>query len=195
MTNQLIEKFKNKKLILASGSPRRQELLKGLDIPFIIETKEVNEVYPSQLKAGEITEYLAKLKADAFPKIDSDTIIITADTIVWINDKAVMKPKDREEALEMIKSLSNKCHSVFTSVCIKSKIKIKVFTELTKVYFENLTEDEIVYYVDKYKPYDKAGAYGAQDWIGYIGIKKLEGSYFNVMGLPVHKLYKELLKF
>lgn len=195
MTNQLIEKFKNKKLILASGSPRRQELLKGLDIPFIIETKEVNEVYPSQLKAGEITEYLAKLKADAFPKIDSDTIIITADTIVWINDKAVMKPQDREEAIEMIKSLSNKCHSVFTSVCIKSKIKIKVFTELTKVYFENLTEDEIVYYVDKYKPYDKAGAYGAQDWIGYIGIKKLEGSYFNVMGLPVHKLYKELLKF
>ena len=195
MTNRLIEKFKNKKIILASGSPRRQELLKGLDIPFSIEIKEVDEVYPQNLKSGNITEYLAKLKADAFSKIDSDTIIITADTIVWLDQKAVMKPRDREEAIKIVKNLSNKCHKVYTSVCIKSATKTNVFTDITKVCFENLSQDEIIYYIDKYQPYDKAGAYGAQDWIGYIGIKRLKGSYFNVMGLPVHKLYKELLKF
>lgn len=195
MQSPLSEKLKNRTVILASGSPRRQELLKGLDIPFTIQTKEVDEVYPNYLQAGKITEYLAKLKADAFLSIDSDTIIITADTIVWQDNKAVMKPRDRKNALEIISKLSNNYHEVYTSVCLKTNDKIRVFTSLTKVYFEKLTQDEISYYIDNYKPFDKAGAYGAQDWIGYVGIKKLKGSYFNVMGLPVHKLYKELMKF
>lgn len=195
MINPLSEKLKTKKIILASGSPRRQELLKGIDIPFIIQTKEVDEVYPDHLQAGEITEYLAKLKADVFSAVDLDTIIITADTIVWQDNKAVMKPKNREDAFKIIGNLSNNYHEVYTSVCIKSKTKTKLFTSLTKVYFEKLTSDEITYYIDTYKPFDKAGAYGAQDWIGFIAIKKLEGSYFNVMGLPVHSLYKELMKF
>lgn len=195
MKSPLSEKLKTKKIILASGSPRRQELLKGLDVPFTIQTKEVDEVYPVHLQAGEITEYLAKLKAEVFSTIDSDTLIITADTIVWQDNKAVMKPKSREDALKIIGNLSNSYHEVYTSVCLKSKDKTRVFTSLTKVHFEKLTLDEISYYIDTYKPFDKAGAYGAQDWIGYIAIKKLEGSYFNVMGLPVHSLYKELMSF
>jgi len=195
MNSPLSNKLKNYKIVLASGSPRRHELLKGLDIPFTIQTKQVDEVYPENLKAGEITEFLAKLKAAAFEGIDANTIIITADTIVWLDNKSVMKPKDRKDAFEIIENLSNKCHEVCTSVCIKSASKSKIFTEVTKVYFEELNKDEIDYYIDTYKPYDKAGAYGAQEWIGYMAIKKLEGSYFNVMGLPVHKLYKELMKF
>lgn len=195
MSNLVSNKFKNNKLILASGSPRRKELLSGLDVPFTIQTKEVDEVYPNHLVKSEITEHLALLKAAAFTDIDKDTIILTADTIVWHNNKAVMKPKDREEAIEILSSLSNTSHEVFTSVCIKSKDKTHVFSDCTKVHFEKLELNEIEYYIDTYKPYDKAGAYGAQDWIGFIAIKKLKGSYFNVMGLPVHKLYRELIKF
>jgi len=195
MTYLLKEKFQQKQIILASGSPRRKELLAGLDLPFIIQTKEVEEIYPNDLKRKDITEYLAKLKSDAFTNLDSNTIIITADTIVWHNGKAVMKPKNRGEAHKMIEALSNTWHEVYTSVCIKSKSKQVLFSDKTIVHFEKLTSDEIAYYVATYKPFDKAGAYGAQDWIGYIGINKLEGSYFNVMGLPVHRLYKELLKF
>jgi len=195
MNSTLYNIFKNKKLILASGSPRRQELLKGLDIPFTIQTKEVKEIYPQQLKAGAITEYLAELKAAAFKDLDENTILITADTIVWMDNKALMKPKDRLEAIEILGNLSDNKHEVFTSVCLKSASKTKIFTAVTEVYFEKLTKEEIAYYVDTYKPYDKAGGYGAQDWIGYIGIKELKGSYFNVMGLPVHNLYKALVNF
>ena len=195
MKNKLSLKFKDKRIILASGSPRRKELLSGLDIPFAIQTKEVDEVYPTSLKGSEITAYLAQLKSEAFKNIDDNTIIITADTIVWQHSKAMMKPKDRGEAIEILSGLSNKSHVVYTSVCIKSKHKTLVFSEETKVYFEKLSLDEIAYYIDTYKPYDKAGAYGAQDWIGFIAIKKLVGSYFNVMGLPVHRLYKELVNF
>lgn len=187
--------FKDKKLILASGSPRRQELLKGLDIPFTIQTKEVDEIYPQHLQAGAITEYLAALKASAFNDLDKNIILITADTIVWMDEKALMKPKDRVEAIEILGKLSNRKHEVFTSVCLKSVNKTKIFTAVTEVYFEKLSKEEIAYYVDTYKPYDKAGGYGAQDWIGYIGIKELKGSYFNVMGLPVNNLYKELIQF
>lgn len=193
--NSLNSKFKNKKIILASGSPRRKELLKGLDIPFRVQTKEVAEVYAKDLVKNEITEYLAQLKAEAFSDIDEKTIIITADTIVWHNDKAVMKPKNRGEAIEILSNLSDESHEVFTSVCIKSRTKTCVFSDTTTVYFNKLHSDEIAYYVDTYQPFDKAGAYGAQDWIGFIAIKRLEGSYFNVMGLPVHKLYKELMDF
>ncbi|HIP48200.1 MAG TPA: septum formation protein Maf [Lutibacter sp.] len=195
MKNKLNLKFKDKKIVLASGSPRRKELLNGLDIPFIVETKEVNEVYPENLVGREITEHLALLKAEAFTNVDNDTVIITADTIVWHQNKAVMKPKNRREAIEILTSLSDTSHEVYTSVCLKSNKKTQIFSERTKVSFEKLSLDEIEYYIDTYKPYDKAGAYGAQDWIGFIAIKKLEGSYFNVMGLPVHKLYKELVDF
>lgn len=189
----LSEKFKNHKIILASNSPRRQELLKGLDVEFLIETKEVKELYSSDLKHSEITEYLAKLKSDAFHNISENIIIITADTIVWFKDKALEKPKNRNEAIEMIQQLSGNSHQVITSVCIKSSKSQKIITDITKVYFKKLSLNEITYYVDKYKPYDKAGSYGIQEWIGFIGVSKIEGSYFNVMGLPVHKIYQELM--
>ena len=191
----LSKKFKNKKIILASGSPRRHELLKGLDINFSVEVKEVEEYYPNTLKAQEITEFLAELKSSAFRNIPEDTLIITADTIVWQHEKAVMKPANRQDAMAMITALSDAYHEVYTSVCIRSKTKKIIFSDCTKVYFGKLSNEEIAYYVDAYKPYDKAGAYGAQDWIGYVGIKRLEGSYFNVMGLPVHKLYRALMNF
>ena len=192
----LSEKLKNKQLILASGSPRRQELLKDLDIDFSIRVKEIDEVYPSNLKAEEITNYLAKLKAKAFENLlKDDEIVITSDTIVWLHNKPLEKPKNAEQAIKMLKELSNEVHEVITSVCIKSSNKQKVFYDITKVSFKELTNNEIKYYVEKYKPFDKAGGYGIQEWIGYIGVTKLEGSYFNVMGLPVHKLYEELLIF
>ena len=195
MENPLQEKLKATNVILASGSPRRQELLKGLDIPFRIQTKEVDEIYPDNLEAGAITEFLSKLKSAAFKDLEANDILITADTIVWLDGKALMKPVDRDDAIQIIRDLSGKHHEVFTSVCLKSKTKTRVFSDVTKVYFKQLSDTEITYYVDKYQPYDKAGAYGAQDWIGYIAIDKIEGSYYNVMGLPVHKLYKELLVF
>lgn len=195
MQNKLAQKFKDYKIVLASGSPRRKELLKGLDLPYVIETKEVDEVYPNGLKEGKITEFLAQLKADAFGAIDDKTLIITADTIVWFEDKAVMKPVDFDDAVSILKKLSGKMHLVYTSVCLRTQNQEKVFTEITKVFFDDLTDDEIHYYIHNYKPFDKAGAYGAQDWIGYVAVNRIEGSYFNVMGLPVHRLYKELLTF
>jgi septum formation protein len=192
----LSEKFKNYQLILASQSPRRQELLKSLDVDFKIQVKEVEEVYASNLKAEEITNYLATLKAAAFEnEIKENEIVITSDTIVWHNNKPLEKPKNKEEAIEMLQKLSNSSHKVITSVCIKSKFKEHVFFDVTTVYFKQLSLEEIIYYVENYKPFDKAGGYGIQEWIGFIGVTKLEGSYYNVMGFPVHKLYEELLKF
>jgi len=195
MQSKLAEKYKDYNIILASGSPRRKELLKGLEIPFTIQTKDVNEIYPENLKEAAITEYLAKLKADAFGNIDDKTLIITADTIVWLDDKPLMKPTDFDDAVKILTELSGKMHWVYTSVCIRTQKAEKIFSETTKVYFDPLTSDEIHYYIEQYKPYDKAGAYGAQDWIGYVAIHKIEGSYFNVMGLPVHRLYREMLNF
>ncbi len=192
MSHLLKEKFKDFHIILASGSPRRKELLKGLDLDYSIETKEVDEVYPDHLKEQEITEYLARLKADAFGNIDEHTLIITADTIVWHQNQAVMKPVDDADAVAILKKLSGEMHLVYTSVCLRTQQFEKVFSETTEVYFDPLTDDEIRYYIDQYKPFDKAGAYGAQDWIGYVAINRIVGSYFNVMGLPVHRLYKEL---
>ncbi len=195
MQSKLAEKYREYNIILASGSPRRKELLKGLEIPFTIQTKDVNEIYPENLKEAAITEYLAKLKADAFGNIDDKTLIITADTIVWLDDKPLMKPTDFDDAVKILTELSGKMHWVYTSVCIRTQKAEKIFSETTKVYFDPLTSDEIHYYIEQYKPYDKAGAYGAQDWIGYVAIHKIEGSYFNVMGLPVHRLYREMLNF
>ncbi|MDO6812273.1 Maf family nucleotide pyrophosphatase [Tenacibaculum soleae] len=191
----LSEKLINYNVILASNSPRRQELIKDLNIPFIIKTKEVEEIYPNNLKKSEITDFLAILKSKPFKdELTVKDLLITSDTIVWSNNKALGKPKNYDEAFKMLDELSENTHKVITSVCISSKNFQKVFNDTTTVTFKKLTNSEIDYYVNNYKPFDKAGAYGIQEWIGKIGITEIEGSYFNVMGFPVHKLYKELLK-
>ena len=190
----LREKLSNYNLILASGSPRRQHLFKELDIPFTIDIREVEEVYPKHLKGAQITDYLADLKSKSFKNLQANDLLITSDTIVWFEEKAIGKPKNKKDAFDMLKKMSGKEHDVFTSVSIRGKSIQKIFNDKTMVLFEEFTNEEINYYIDKYSPYDKAGSYGIQDWIGLIGVKKITGSYFNVMGLPVHKLYKELLK-
>lgn len=190
----LREKLSNYNLILASGSPRRQHLFKELDIPFNIDIREVEEVYPKHLKGAQITDYLADLKSKSFKNLQANDLLITSDTIVWFEEKAIGKPKNKKDAFDMLKKMSGKEHDVFTSVSIRGKSIQKIFNDKTMVLFEEFTNEEINYYIDKCSPYDKAGSYGIQDWIGLIGVKKITGSYFNVMGLPVHKLYKELLK-
>ena len=192
----LSEKLKKYNVILASQSPRRQLLLSGLDIPYTLKVKEVDESWPSHLKREEIALYLAEKKAGAFnDELAEDTLIITADTIVWIDGQVLGKPVDFDDALRMLKKLSGNIHDVVTAICLKSKKKTHSFYSLTKVTFKELSEEEIKYYVENYKPYDKAGSYGAQEWIGYVAIKHIEGSYFNVMGLPTRLLYDELLRF
>jgi septum formation protein len=184
------------KIVLASKSPRRQFLLKELGLDFELRTLEVEEDFPETLAREEIPLYLCEHKAAAFYNdLADDELVITADTIVWINGKVMNKPADRAEAIAMLTELSGNVHQVYTGVCLQSLYKKAVFYDMTAVHFKTLSPDEIAYYVDKYQPYDKAGAYGAQEWIGYVAIDKIEGSYFNVMGLPVHKLYNELLKF
>ncbi|WP_425658670.1 Maf-like protein [Tenacibaculum ascidiaceicola] len=191
----LSTKLSKYSIILASNSPRRQELIKSLDIPFSIKTKEVEEIYPEELKHSEITDFLADLKATPFKKeLKENELLITSDTIVWINKRALGKPKNYEEAFQMLKEISNNKHEVITSICITSKSFQKTMNDTTLVNFRELSDEEIDYYINTYKPFDKAGAYGIQEWIGKIGITKIEGSYFNVMGFPVHKLYKELSK-
>lgn len=191
----LKEHLKNYNIILASGSPRRQQFLKDLNLDFTIQLKEVDEVYPPHLKGKEITDYLAELKSSEFTDLNKNDILITSDTIVWLEGKAIGKPNNKQDALRILKELSGKKHQVFTSICLKTSTDIKIINDTTDVYFKELTDDEINYYLDKFQPYDKAGGYGIQDWIGLIGVEKIDGSYFNVMGLPVHKLYAELLKF
>jgi len=192
----LSKKLKDYKIILASKSPRRQLLLKGLDIPFEIKLKEVDETFPPHLKRENIALFLCTLKAAAFDdELDDKTLVITADTIVWINEQALNKPKDYNDAVNILTQLSGNMHEVITGVCLKTKEKTYSFYALTKVFFKKLSQEDIEYYVTHYKPYDKAGAYGAQEWIGYVAIERIEGSYFNVMGLPTRLLYEELLKF
>ncbi|SNR15736.1 Maf family nucleotide pyrophosphatase [Tenacibaculum jejuense] len=189
----LKEKLAKYNIILASGSPRRQQFFLDLDLEFEIRLKEVEEIFPDHLKEAEITDFLADLKSKAFDnELKDNDILITSDTIVWLNDKALGKPKDYDDAFRMLQSLSNTGHKVITSVSIKGKNFQKIFHDIALVNFRKLTNEEIHYYIKNYEPFDKAGAYGIQDWIGKIGIHKIEGSYFNVMGLPVHKLYKEL---
>lgn len=186
----LKQKLANYSIILASGSPRRQQFFKDLDLDFEIRLKDVEEIYPPELKAVEITNYLAELKANAFEgELNDNEILITSDTIVWHNDKALGKPKDKEDAFVILKSLSNATHEVITSVCFKTKNKTELISEITKVTFNPLTDAVIDYYLEHYKPYDKAGAYGIQEWIGFIGVAKVEGSYTNVMGLPTDKVF------
>jgi septum formation protein len=184
----------NYKIILASGSPRRQQYLRDLNVDFEIRLKEVDEVYPDTLQGAEITDYLAKLKAAAMDAA-ADEIIITSDTIVWHENKALGKPKDYDDAFAMLKSLMGKTHEVITSVCFKTASTLEVFNETTSVTFNPITDAEIKYYLDNYKPYDKAGAYGIQEWIGLVAIARIEGSYNNVVGLPVDKVYRYLNEF
>lgn len=188
----LKETLKNYTVILASGSPRRHHFFKELDIDFTINVKEVEEVFPDHLTRTEITDYLAQLKASVFTELKENDILVTSDTIVWKDNKAIGKPKDRDDAIGMLQNLSGSMHEVFTSVCFTSKNFQKTVHDTTKVWFKELSLKEIEYYLDHYKPFDKAGSYGIQDWIGYIGIEKLEGCYFNVMGLPTRLVYKTL---
>jgi septum formation protein len=189
----LNEKLKNHHIILASGSPRRQQFFKELGLDFEIRLKPVIEEYPLRLKHFEITDYLAQLKALPFKDTLKDNdILITSDTIVWHNDKALGKPIDELDAFAMLKSLSNTTHEVITSVSFTTTKYEKTLNDITKVTFKKLTDQEINHYIQTCKPLDKAGAYGIQEWIGQIGVTKLEGSYFNVMGLPTHLVYKLL---
>ena len=190
------EELKKYTLLLASKSPRRHYLLKELGLDFEVRTKEVDESFPEQLKAAEIPLYLCEKKADAFDEeLTDNTIVITADTIVWLDGHVLNKPQNFNDAVRMLQLLSGKMHEVYTGVCLKSKNKTTSFVALTKVYFKELSLEEIEFYIRNYNPYDKAGAYGAQEWIGYIAIDRIEGTYFNVMGLPVRELYEALLKF
>ncbi|MBC5834011.1 septum formation protein Maf [Flavobacterium sp. F372] len=191
----LNEKFNKHRIILASGSPRRQQFLKELDVDFEIQLKDIEEIYPKHLQAEEITNFLAKLKASAFVSdLEENDILITSDTIVWLNNKALGKPKDYDDAFEMLTEMSGTTHKVITSVCLKTIDKEVVFYEETLVTFTALSSDEIKYYLNNYKPFDKAGSYGIQEWIGLVAITKIEGSYANVVGLPTHRLYEEMMK-
>ncbi|WP_297101183.1 Maf-like protein [uncultured Draconibacterium sp.] len=182
--------------ILASKSPRRQELLKSLGIGFQVKTKDVDENYPAELSPDQIPGYLAEKKAKAFSnELNNNDLLITADTIVVLNGKVLEKPEDYDHAYEMLSALSGKMHEVITGVCLSSTKKSVVFSSLTNVQFKQLTNTEIDYYITHYKPFDKAGAYGIQEWIGAIGISHIEGSFYNVMGLPLQKLYEEIQKF
>ncbi|WP_026715120.1 Maf-like protein [Flavobacterium daejeonense] len=189
----LRNKLKNYQIILASGSPRRQQFFKDLDLDFEIRLKEIEEIFPPELKREQITNYLAELKAAAFDgELKENEILVTSDTLVWHNEKSLGKPKDRNEAFEILKSLSNVTHEVITSVCFKTNSKTEVIYEITKVTFNELSDEAIDYYIENYQPFDKAGAYGIQEWIGFIGVSKIEGSYANVIGLPVDKVYQYL---
>lgn len=192
----LSELLKHKTLILGSKSPRRKELLEGLGIQFETRTKEVEETFSPEINPYKVAEFLAEKKASAFVnELNQDDIVITSDTIVLCEGEILGKPKNVEDAFRMLTKLSGKSHEVITGVCLKSLNKTISFSDTTKVWFNPLSTDEINYYISNYKPYDKAGSYGIQEWIGYIGISKIEGTYFNVMGLPVNLLYKRLYEF
>lgn len=190
----MLDNLKKYKIILASSSPRRKELLAGIGVEY--ETRilpDVDESWPEALKGGDIPLYIAREKADAYlPGMKPEELILTADTIVWIDGRALGKPRGREEALQMLRDLSGRAHEVFTGVCLTTAEWRRSFVVRTEVRFAELSEEEITYYVDTFRPLDKAGAYGVQEWIGFIGVESLSGSYPNIMGLPVQRLYKEL---
>ena len=193
----MLDNLKKYRLILASNSPRRKELLAGLGLDYEVRTlPDVDESYPETLQGGDIPLYISRMKADAYkPMLQPDELMITADTIVWMDGMVLGKPRNRFGAIEMLRQLSGHTHQVFTGVTITTATRQHSFSVGTEVRFANLTDEEIVYYVDTYQPMDKAGAYGVQEWIGYIGVENISGSYFNVMGLPVQRLYTELKKF
>ncbi len=195
-TLEALEKLNAYDIILASKSPRRQHLLTEIGLKFrTINHSEFEEVYPAVLHGEEIPVYLAQAKAAFYESLlDHNTLLITADTIVWLENEVIGKPAGFEDAVEMLMKLSGNMHEVFTGVCLKTATQEKVFHASSKVFFRKISEEEIRYYVEAYIPFDKAGAYGVQEWIGYVGVESIEGSYFNVMGLPVQRLYCELLK-
>ncbi len=188
------DKLKDYKLILASGSPRRKQFFEDMGLDFEIRLKQVEEVYPSSLKGSEISDYLAELKASAFDgSLVNKDILITSDTVVWYKGKSLAKPADKKEACEMLTELSNDWHNVITSVSFTTTTSQKTVNHKTRVKFKALAKDEIQYYVERYKPFDKAGGYGIQEWIGLIGIEEIQGSYTNVVGLPTQLVYKTLM--
>jgi septum formation protein len=194
----MLEKIlQGRKIILASASPRRKELLGGLGVEFTIDTKNsFEEIAPEGLPYSQYPEYMAKGKSHGFHRdLLPDEILVTADTMVLCSDEIMGKPTDRADAIRMVQKLQNNRHSVLTGVCIRSLEKEVCFTASTDVFFDELSQEEIEYYVDTYRPFDKAGAYGVQEWVGYAGIKRIEGSYFNVVGLPVQMLYQKLKEF
>lgn len=189
-----LEKYK---IILGSNSPRRQELMAGLDIDFEVRIiTDIDESYPAALKEEDVPAYIARKKAEAYKSsMADDELLITADTVVWTFEEILGKPKDRDAAISMLQKLSDHVHEVITGVCITSKDRQIDFSVFSAVSFSKLDDDEIVYYVDKYKPFDKAGSYGIQEWIGYVGVESINGSFYNVMGLPIQRLYQELKKW
>jgi septum formation protein len=192
----LLEKLRNYTLVLASQSPRRMKLLEEAGIPFRLAIPdEIEEIYPDGLDKFQIPLYLSEKKSIAFGDISDNEILITADTIVWLKNHVINKPTNAQDAFDMITSLSGNMHEVVTGVCLRKNFVTRTFYAHSEVYFSKLSSEEIIHYIDTYKPYDKAGGYGIQEWIGYIGIEKINGSYFNVMGLPVQKLYRELELF
>ena len=190
----MFENISNYKIILASNSPRRRELLSGLGLDYEVRIiNNIDESYPDNLKGEDIPVYISKVKAEAYlPSLKENEMVITADTIVYTGNKVLGKPADKDDAYNMLKALSGHTHNVITGVYIKKKNFQRSFASVTEVTFDTLSDEEIFYYIDKYRPYDKAGAYGIQEWIGFIGVCSIKGSYFNVMGLPVQRLYKEL---
>lgn len=190
----ILDNLKKYKVILASNSPRRKDLLAGLGVEYEVRTMpDVDESYPSTLKGADIPLYISQEKANAYRSmLQSDELMITADTIVWLEGEVLGKPADRAEAISMLQRMSGRTHEVYTGVSITTTEWQRSFAVQTEVKFATLTNEEIVYYVDRFQPMDKAGAYGVQEWIGFIGVEHIEGNYFNIMGLPVQRLYKEL---
>lgn len=193
----MLENLSKYKIILGSNSPRRKEILSGLDIKFNVKViPGLEENYPETLDPQEIPVFLSKQKAEAYlSSLDDTMLLITADTIVWNGNAVIGKPKNRAEAIQMLRSLSGHEHHVVTGVCLTTMKKQMTFSVISSVRFASLNDEEIIYYVDKYKPFDKAGAYGIQEWIGYVGVESISGSFYNVMGLPVQRLYQELKTF
>ena len=192
----MLENLNKYKIILASNSPRRKELLSGLGVDYEVKTlPDVDESYPDGLSGEEIAKHIARGKAEAYRSlIQADELVITADTIVWLDGTVMGKPNDEEEAKDMLMRLSGKTHQVITGVCLTTASTQKTFATVTDVTFATLTDEEVDYYVTRYQPMDKAGSYGVQEWIGFVGVENLSGSYFNVMGLPIQRLYTELKK-
>ncbi len=186
---------KTKKIILASKSPRRQQLLKELHLEYEIRPKEIEEIYPPHLKGPEVPIFLSKLKGEAFKdEVQENEVIITSDTIVWLNDEILGKPENRDDAIKILQKLSGNMHRVVTAVTLQEKNRSTTFHEITEVYFNKLSDAEITFYIDNFQPLDKAGSYGIQEWIGYIGIEKINGCFYNVMGLPLFRLNQYLKK-
>ncbi|MDM1407113.1 Maf family nucleotide pyrophosphatase [Myroides sp. DF42-4-2] len=192
MFDQLV---KNYDIVLGSNSPRRKQFLTDLGLTFVVRASDVDEIYPPELQREQITDFIARLKASSLALLSDKEILITSDTTVWSEGQSLGKPQDREEAIAMLQGLSGKMHEVITSICLKTTQKEQLFHAVTAVYFASLTTAQIEYYVDHYKPYDKAGAYGIQEWIGLVGVERINGSYTNIVGLPTTELMKELYEF